>query len=342
MIIESKKLVKNPKVSVVIVTYNQVQYIEETINSVLRQNTGFPFEIIVADDGSNDGERDLLKTIQQKHPELLRLIFNDKNMKVTRNCFNGFMKARGEYIALLAGDDIWIDNQKLSKQVHILDMDREISVVLTGYQKLYEDTGEFEKIDAWKSPLTKRYGKNALEDVLEEHFSFFPVGSSILFRTKEIQEYYLNASKIINSENAPGEGMPIFTHFAMIGRYYFMTDITTAYRIRKRSLCHIDDKQKQECFNIKYAFQKINIAEYYNLKGYLRKGSIKLILLYLHAIHKRTDTLFLEELSILAVKEDSQNIKKAVRVIRHLARFPHTCYLLSRMWAIRNKILKRI
>ena len=66
MIIASSQLVANPLVSVVIATYNQVKYIEQTVLSALTQQCPFPFEVVVGDDGSNDGERELLKKLQEK------------------------------------------------------------------------------------------------------------------------------------------------------------------------------------------------------------------------------------------------------------------------------------
>ena len=61
MIIVSSELVSYPLVSVVIATYNQVRFIEKTLLSVLAQKCNFSFEVIIADDGCNNGERELLR-----------------------------------------------------------------------------------------------------------------------------------------------------------------------------------------------------------------------------------------------------------------------------------------
>ena len=80
MIIVSSDFIQNPLVSVVIATYNQVAYIEETILSVLAQQCSYPFEVIIADDGSNDGERELLCDLQKKYPKQLNRIAVHKRL----------------------------------------------------------------------------------------------------------------------------------------------------------------------------------------------------------------------------------------------------------------------
>lgn len=342
MIIQSDSLVCSPLVSVVIATYNQKQYIEETIESVLKQECDFPFEIIVSDDGSDDGERELLRIIQGKYPEQIKLVFNDKNMMVTKNYFNSFMEARGKYIAPLDGDDIWNDKAKLSKQVKILEEKSDVSVVLTGFQKLYEENNKIETFDKWVSPLTSSFGLHQLPHVLEEHFTFFPVVSSVLFRTNDMQEYRVKAAEIIDGENVPGEGMPIFAHLALSGKYYFLSDITTVYRIRKSSLCHIEDIQRLERFKIKYAFQKISIAEFFAQKKCIRKCKLKLIALYLYAVDNKSDKFFLKELSELSKDISSVNVFDAVKRINYLSKHKLVSKALFVPFTIKNFIQKRV
>ena len=133
MIIVSSDFIQNPLVSVVIATYNQVAYIEETILSVLAQQCSYPFEVIIADDGSNDGERELLCDLQKKYPKQLKLIFNEKNLMVARNYVNAIREAKGKYIATLDGDDYWNTTDKLQRQVDILEMNSDISIVCLLY-----------------------------------------------------------------------------------------------------------------------------------------------------------------------------------------------------------------
>lgn len=63
------------------------------------------------------------------------MIFNEKNLMVTRNYVNAIREARGKYIATLDGDDYWCTTDKLQRQVDILEANLEVSIVYTGYQQ---------------------------------------------------------------------------------------------------------------------------------------------------------------------------------------------------------------
>ena len=106
------------KISVIITSYNQKKYLVQTLNSVLNQ-TFIPFEIIVCDDCSTDGSQDLIKNYQEQHPRLIKTIFQEKNLGVTKNRNAGIKKARGEYITTLDGDDLY-SPLKLEKEAYMV------------------------------------------------------------------------------------------------------------------------------------------------------------------------------------------------------------------------------
>jgi len=113
---------KPVKVSVTVVTYNQVNYIGECLESIVTQQTNFPFEVIVGDDCSTDGAVEVIKQYAAKYPELIRPIFHEKNtFTIDKANFRDVVEAaRGEYIAHMDGDDLMLPG-KLQKQVEFLD-----------------------------------------------------------------------------------------------------------------------------------------------------------------------------------------------------------------------------
>lgn len=125
------KLVNNtkPLVSVCIQVYNNEEYIEECLNSILSQQTNFNFEIIVGEDESTDNTREICKRLAENNQDKIRLFLRKeqdkiyhKGKKTSRfNYMSNLKASRGKYIALCDGDDYWIDNNKLQKQVNILD-----------------------------------------------------------------------------------------------------------------------------------------------------------------------------------------------------------------------------
>lgn len=110
-----------PKVSVSIVCYNQESYIAQSLDSVLMQRTSFDYDIVVGDDCSTDGTRQVIQDYQRRHPGKVRPIFHERNVGTARNVKRTYEACHGQYIALLAGDDYWTDPEKLQMQVDFLD-----------------------------------------------------------------------------------------------------------------------------------------------------------------------------------------------------------------------------
>ena len=110
-----------PKVTVLLVTYNHARFITQALESALGQRTGFDVEILVSEDCSTDGTRETVIAYQQKYPERIRLLLSDKNVRSNAVVARGIHAARGEYVALLDGDDYWTSPDKLQKQADFLD-----------------------------------------------------------------------------------------------------------------------------------------------------------------------------------------------------------------------------
>ena len=118
-----------PMVSVHVMTYNHVQYIEQCLDSILNQETTFPFEILLGEDESTDGTRELCKKIADENQGVIRLFLRSSEDKIfidgtKTGKFNnaaGLIAARGKYIAMCEGDDYWTDPYKLQKQFDFLE-----------------------------------------------------------------------------------------------------------------------------------------------------------------------------------------------------------------------------
>ena len=109
-----------PTVSVYIQTYQQLAYIREAIDGVLAQRAPFELEILVADDCSSDGTREVLAAYRDRHPELIRLLLPERNLGPTEIFRRASAELRGRYVAWLDGDDYWTDPEKLVRQVEAL------------------------------------------------------------------------------------------------------------------------------------------------------------------------------------------------------------------------------
>lgn len=118
----------SPLVSVCIPTFQHVNYIEQCLESVLDQQTTFPFEILVGEDDSTDGTREICIRYAEKYPEKIRLFLRRKEDKMIRNGkkigrlnhLELYRSSKGQFICLCDGDDYWIDCHKLQLQADIL------------------------------------------------------------------------------------------------------------------------------------------------------------------------------------------------------------------------------
>jgi glycosyltransferase involved in cell wall biosynthesis len=115
------KVTDQPKVSVLMITYNHESFIAQAIDSVLMQETVFPIELVIGEDCSKDRTREIVLEYQRRFPETIRLLLPVENLGANRNLVQTYEACRGEYIALLEGDDYWTDPHKLQKQVEFLE-----------------------------------------------------------------------------------------------------------------------------------------------------------------------------------------------------------------------------
>ncbi|HWN09793.1 MAG TPA: glycosyltransferase [Pyrinomonadaceae bacterium] len=103
----------NPKMSVLVITYNHEKYIRQALDSVLMQQQDFDVEVIIADDFSQDSTRDIARQYETQ-VQNVTLLPSDQNVGITKNLRRGLAACRGKYIALIEGDDFWISPKKLS------------------------------------------------------------------------------------------------------------------------------------------------------------------------------------------------------------------------------------
>jgi len=169
----------HPKVSVCVMTYNQERFIGECLESIVAQQTDFPFEIIVADDASTDGTAEVIRRFASKHGDLIRLIQHANNIGATANYLSAHAAARGDYVAHMDGDDVMLPG-KLQKQAAALDADPALAFVAT-------NALAFTTREDGSHAHQGRTGAHAYPPLLTfdeflEHNGFFFVHSSKMYR----------------------------------------------------------------------------------------------------------------------------------------------------------------
>ena len=131
----------NPLVSIVIPCYNQAQYLDQTVQSVL--DSDYPqIELLIVNDGSTDGSLKLAKKLSETHPSIQVLDQKNSGVAAARN--HGITAAKGEFILPLDGDDL-ISTNYISEAVKVLESRPEVKVVYCHAVKFNEQGQK-----AWK------------------------------------------------------------------------------------------------------------------------------------------------------------------------------------------------
>ena len=106
--------------SIVVITYNHEKYIRKCLDSILMQDVDFSFEIIISDDLSTDQTAQIITEYQDKYPDIIKPNLRTINVGASKNQYDCFLMCTGKYIAILDGDDFWIDKLKLKIQIDFL------------------------------------------------------------------------------------------------------------------------------------------------------------------------------------------------------------------------------
>lgn len=117
------------KVSIVMITYNHERFLKQALDGILKQKTSFEYELIVGEDCSPDGSRDLIQSYIPRFQGKLKPIFRPKNLGAVKNMLDTIKHCSGEYLAFLEGDDYWICEDKLEKQIAFLESHKDYSAV---------------------------------------------------------------------------------------------------------------------------------------------------------------------------------------------------------------------
>ncbi|UOG77604.1 glycosyltransferase (plasmid) [Hymenobacter tibetensis] len=108
-------------ISVWITTYNHEEFIAQAIESVLMQQTTFTYELVIGEDCSTDGTRDIVLDYKARYPNKIRLLLPETNLGMVPMTKASYALCTGRYISWLDGDDYWTDPHKLQQQVEFLE-----------------------------------------------------------------------------------------------------------------------------------------------------------------------------------------------------------------------------
>ncbi len=157
----------NPLVSIVVLTYNHEKFIQQALDGILMQKVNFNYEIIIGEDCSTDRTREIVFAYAKKYPDRIKVVTSEKNIGQINNEIRTIKKCNGKYLAFCEGDDYWVDNLKLQKQVDFLEKNEDYGMVHTDAnhfdqkkQKLIRDFNKSNSIHIPSGEIFSRLLKN--------------------------------------------------------------------------------------------------------------------------------------------------------------------------------------
>lgn len=253
-----------PLISAIVVSYNEAEYLQFAIDSILEQDYE-NIEIIIGDDGSSDGSIEIIEEYHSKYPQKIKFFVMPRDeeicniipsIRVSNVMKRAFEIASGDYLCALSGDDYFTDNQHFSKDIKCLEENKDILSVAGGYAKVYPDGTEERILD--KTPFPWFWGGKYL------HVSCYTFRKVVL---DNILDRFCDDTGLIYSILCAGDVM-------------YTNEVSFAYRQRDKSIMHearmtelylLEMLLFQDCINHgKYKF--FSYARIYKPYRYLYKN----------------------------------------------------------------------
>lgn len=295
------------KVSICCITYNQSKYIRKTIEGFLKQRTNFKFDVVIHDDASTDDTASIILEYSKKYPDIIKPIIQKEN----KYSLGGgiiekyvFPYLTGEYIAFCEGDDYWTDENKLQKQVDILDSDSTIGLCYAKARKYEENTGEFgDVIGAEVKSLRSLIERNTI-----------PTLTSLI--RYDLYNKYIHEIRPSEHRWKMGD-YPMWLWIYINSRIVFIDEIVGVYRVISNSASHSSNYIKQ----IEYTNSRKDIIETL-LKNHPERDMLIGYAndIYLRSLSSCADNMIIESLQQLQYKKTSEIfrllLKKTNRFIK--------------------------
>lgn len=321
-----------PLVNIVMVTFNQEKYIAQAIESVLTQKTTFSFKLIIGDDCSTDGTNFICRKYAEKYPEKLILIENITNLGLVRNYESVFNACTAKYIAILEGDDYWIDENKLQKQTDLLESNNEIGLVHTASYSFYEDYNLMVPVPREMINCNLKYQGYVYEKLLKSGNFIRPL--TVMFRRNLLVEKI--DFQFFVDNNFQTIDYALWLAISIHSKIVFINDMVGVYRVRSASISNNSSLTAQQKFLETYK----KVASYYidlypvnqfssgDIESIINESLFSTSLLY--GDYQFTK-LFLDKIVIRSIKMRIKYIFSLSRFTVHLYSFLSSILLRMRL-----------
>ena len=310
------------KVSVALLSYKHANYIRKCLDSILEQEVDFRYEIVVGEDCSNDGTKEILLEYQEKHPDIFVLLLNEQNMGASRNALNVSSHLRGQYVCSCESDDFWLDTHRMQKQADFLDAHPEAVAVAGNYCSV-DDNGDNPRVILAPHMLGRYY---TLKDYLAKGMTLH--SNTIMRRREAIPSHDEKYRQLRLAEPTMGD---VWARVLMYtaGDIYAMPDMFLAHRVSYSGGTSYTEQQKKRMLEFSYMYCRIvdNISAYLDHKYDLSEMKAN-----------RTGAMLMT-LLIGRRKVDRKELRKYMKALPPKVRRRSYWKLTVKLW---NKIKKRL
>ena len=208
------------KIGVCLVTFNEVEYISQAIDSVLSQKCSAEVIVYIGDDHSEDGTELICKNYAELYPDRIVLIRQETNIGLVSNTQSLLERINYdgcEYVAMLDGDDFWCDDLKLQKEVDYLEAHENYGLIHSGVKLLFPNgmTKTILKEEVPTGDVWKHIGKLSISNC------------TVMFRTSLLQYCDFDAYK---ANNFSSVDFTMYASFARYAMFQYLPEITAVWR----------------------------------------------------------------------------------------------------------------
>lgn len=230
-----------PTVSILCATFNHIDYIRYAIHGFLIQETTFPFEIIINDDASTDGTAEVVRQYTSLYPNIIKPILHKTNQysRGVKPISILYPLAKGNYIAVCEGDDLWTSKDKIAKQYAAMEANKRASVC-------FHSALEFDEL-LKKSELICNYSDTTKvippETIITNRGGSMPT-AALFYRNEDIE-------KMLQSyKNAPIGDFFLQSYLALKGEVIYLPEPMSIYRRNAKGswTSNQQDKTKQSLY----------------------------------------------------------------------------------------------
>ena len=256
-----------PLVSVLSITYNHAPYIAQAIESFLAQETNFPFEIVIGEDCSTDGTREIVFDYATRYLDRIRIVTSDKNVGGIVNFQRTLADCRGKYVAVCEGDDYWQHSGKLQMQADFLEANPEYGMVHTDWDVIDTRTDEVVKSYCKSRGFNNNNQDASVDDILLGRNG--SATATMCMRRSLIDEIISNDPSSFDGRYPMGD-LSLRVGAAYYSRIKFLDVSTASYRLLIESLSQNQDPTKILEFSERIYELVMHLSEHYKCSTHTR------------------------------------------------------------------------